>query len=85
MYDELKQQLQDYEREFKNNKESTLEKIVDLYEKLIGTNYHDISDAIYLWVYENANEQILKYIISKKQSLYDDMINMLKDRLANMS
>ena len=84
MYEELKQQLQNYEKEFENDKESALKKIVDLYEKLIGTNYHDISDAIYLWVYENPSKQILKYILSKEKSLYDDMIKMLKDRLADM-
>jgi len=85
MYNELNQQLQEYEREFDNDKEATLIKIVDLYEKIIGTDYHDIADSIYLWVYENANEQILDYIISKENSGYDDMIKMLKDRLGHIN
>lgn len=78
-YNQFKQKLEDCESEFLITEETALFKMLDLYEELHDTNYHDLSDSIELWISENPKEFILEYIKSKQYSNCKMIIDIVQN------
>lgn len=78
-YNQFKKTLEDCESEFLINEESSLFKMLDLYEKLHETNYHDLSDSIELWISEYPKKTLLEYIRLKQYPNYVRIIEILEN------
>lgn len=69
-YNDYKQRMSDYESKFDTDSLFSLKKMVDLYFDLKGTNFHDIADAIELWIDAYPDKGLLDYIKNKKDNEY---------------
>lgn len=78
-YDRSKKILENCELEFLTNEESAIFKMIDLYEELHDTNYHDLSNSIELWISENPKENILEYIRLKQYSNCTTIIEIVQN------
>ena len=60
--------LKKYENTFYEDSNKTLKKMVNLYVKLNQTCFHDLAEAIELWMYNYGDNMILEYIQNKKNN-----------------
>jgi hypothetical protein len=57
--------------------------MVNLFLKVRNTYFHDLYDAILLWMGYEGNEIILKYIQNKKRKELIPLEDMIKTKLNN--
>ena len=60
--------LKKYENTFCVDCHKALKKMVNLYVKLNSTCFHDLADAIELWIYHYGDNMILEYIQKKRNN-----------------
>lgn len=81
-YIELDEKLSKYEAGF--DKDTTyLYKMVDMYEELSWTFYHDLADSIELRVQEYASKELLDYISKKSSEHYGPLIKVIEYTLSH--
>jgi hypothetical protein len=59
-------ELTKYEDNYDIDPFDSLKKMVDLYDLIKRTNFHDIGDRIELWLDEYGDENIIEYIKNTK-------------------
>ena len=59
-------ELTKYEDNYDIDPFDSLKKMVDLYDLIKKTNFHDIGDRIELWLDEYGDENIIEYIKNTK-------------------
>jgi len=59
-------ELTKYENNYDIDPFDSLKKMVDLYDLIKKTNFHDIGDRIELWLDEYGDENIIEYIKNTK-------------------
>ena len=59
--------MQEYEFLAQRDLKEALKKMVDLYfDPILAESYnHEVADAIEIWLFENANKNILNYVESR--------------------
>lgn len=84
IYSKYETLLDELETNFDDDPMKTMCQMVDLYENLNSTYYHDLYDSISLWITEYGNEKILKYIEDKHnpklKKLQDFLLHKLQNR-----
>ncbi|RHH05426.1 hypothetical protein DW228_22970 [Bacteroides fragilis] len=84
IYSKYETLLDELETNFDDDPMKTMCQMVDLYENLNSTYFHDLYDSISLWITENGNEKILKYIEDKHnpelKKLQDFLLHKLQNR-----
>lgn len=65
LYSKYKAILEKHEANFDDNPIRMMYNMIDLYEDLCDTFFHDLCDSIGLWIAEKGNEEVLKYIEDK--------------------
>jgi len=73
--------LKKYENTFYVDSHKALKKMVNLYIKLNHTCFHDLSDAIELWMYHYGNNMILDYIQNKRDNGLKTLEGAIKNKL----
>lgn len=84
IYSKYETLLDELEINFDDNPMKTMCQMVDLYEKLSGTYFYDLYDSINLWITENGNEKVLKYIEDRHnpnlKKLHDCLLHKLQNK-----
>ena len=65
-YNFYMKELTKYENNYDIDPFDSLKKMVDLYDLIKKTNFHDIGDRIELWLDEYGDENIIEYIKNTK-------------------
>ena len=65
-YNFFMKELTKYEDNYDIDPFDSLKKMVDLYDLIKKTNFHDIGDRIELWLDEYGDENIIEYIKNTK-------------------
>ena len=65
-YDKATNLLFEYEKLYFTSPDEALKKMVDLYDLIKKTNFHDIGDRIELWLDEYGDKNIIEYIKNTK-------------------
>ena len=65
-YNFCMKELKKYEDNYDIDPFDSLKKMVDLYDLIKKTNFHDIGDRIELWLDEYGHENIIEYIKNTK-------------------
>ena len=65
-YNFCMKELTKYENNYDIDPFDSLKKMVDLYDLIKKTNFHDIGDRIELWLDEYGDENIIEYIKNTK-------------------
>jgi hypothetical protein len=72
--------MTELEFNFDNNKLDTLKSMIDLYDKLRDTNFHDIADAIELWIDAYSEKELLDYLKNKNDNYYNNLISIINSK-----
>ena len=67
-------ELTKYEDNYDIDPFDSLKKMVDLYDLIKKTNFHDIGDRIELWLDEYGDENIIEYIKNTKNPYLIDTL-----------
>ena len=81
-YSKYKAILEKYEANFDDNPIRIMYHMIDLYEDLCDTFFHDLCDSISLWIMEKGNE-VLKYIEDKHNPHLKNLRDVLLYKLQN--
>ena len=73
--------LKKYENIFYVDGYKALKKMVNLYIKINHTCFHDLADAIELWIYHYGNNMVLEYIQNKRNKRLKTLENTIKNKL----
>ena len=73
--------LTKYENIFYIDSHKALKKMVNLYVKLNNTCFHDLADAIGLWMHHYGDNMILEYIQNKRSTKLKTLEDTIKNRL----
>lgn len=82
-YSKYKAILEKYEANFDDNPIRIMYHMIDLYEDLCDTFFHDLCDSISLWIMESDNEEVLKYIEDKHNPHLKNLRDVLLYKLQN--
>jgi len=80
-YKIYKHYLKKYENILYLDGYKALKKMANLYVKINHTCFHDLVDAIELWMYHYGNIMILEYIQNKKDKRLDTLEIIIKNKL----
>lgn len=78
-YIEIKLKLEEYENLFDSDPRQALRLMIELYSELHQTSFHDLADSIELWIYENADEELTRYISGRGEK-YNSLMTLLRNK-----
>jgi hypothetical protein len=84
-YNECKKKMSDYESRFENDSLSSLKNMIDLYGKLKHTSFHDIANAVELWIDAYPDKRLLEYIKEKNDNYCNRLADIINAKNAPQS
>ena len=80
LHKEYKDYMSELELRFDNDKLTVLKGMIDLYGNLKNTNFHDIADAIELWIDAYPEKELLFYIKNKNDCHYNSLVDIINSK-----
>ncbi|MGY3778080.1 hypothetical protein [Isobaculum melis] len=74
-YEFMNNRMKELELSFDKDNLTSLFGMIDLYGELQDTTFHDLSNAIELWIDQYSNTEVLEYIHRKNDSYYNNLVH----------
>lgn len=68
-YEEFNAKMKQLEKLFQSDPDKALKGMIDFYPEASKTTYHDIGDAIGLWMQNEMKQSVREYLVEKTEDL----------------